>query len=380
MASPIASPCVGLCSTTLGDAVCRGCQRSSGEIHDWPALSGAEREARIGELDSLRETVAAGWLEVTDPARLDAQLVRHGIRVRPAQPPLSKAVELLRVGRGRIRELGRYGLVARGPGAGLDAAALHRRLSDELVAAAERRCSDQPAWRESSSAGIAMSTTPAAMSTTAAARHDALESRSADALLPPELLDFLACRTPQAWLDWALANPELLLIDHAQCEKKAASTAMSLLYRYVDQPLLLTKMSQLAREELLHFEQVVKLMADRGIVYRHLSASRYAEGLRRHVRAQDPERLVDILIIGAFIEARSCERFTRLIPHLDAELAKFYRSLVKSEGRHYEDYLMLARHLSPTPIDDRVAFFAEREAALIVMPDSAFRFHSGVPA
>jgi len=202
----------------------------------------------------------------------------------------------------------------------------------------------------------------------------------AEALLSAELLEFLGCRTPDAWVAWALENPELLLIDHAQCEKKAASTAMSLLYRYVDQPLLLTKMSQLAREELLHFEQVVKLMEARGIAYRHLSASRYAEGLRRHVRPADPERLIDILIIGALIEARSCERFARLIPHLDAELAKFYRTLVKSEGRHYEDYLMLAQHLSTAPVESRIAFFAEREAALIQEPDTAFRFHSGVPA
>ncbi|MDX1465995.1 MAG: tRNA-(ms[2]io[6]A)-hydroxylase [Halomonas sp.] len=199
-------------------------------------------------------------------------------------------------------------------------------------------------------------------------------------LLPAELLAFLPCATPDAWVDWALANPELLLIDHAQCEKKAASTAMSLLYRYVDQPLLLTKMSQLAREELLHFEQVVRLMEARGIVYRHISASRYAEGLRRHVRGEEPERLIDILIIGALIEARSCERFARLIPHLDDELAKFYRSLVKSEGRHFEDYLMLARRLATAPIDARIAFFSDREAELVTMPDTVFRFHSGVPA
>ncbi|MGM0692241.1 MAG: tRNA-(ms[2]io[6]A)-hydroxylase [Pseudomonadota bacterium] len=199
-------------------------------------------------------------------------------------------------------------------------------------------------------------------------------------LLPEELVAFLPCATPDAWVDWALANPELLLIDHAQCEKKAASTAMSLLYRYVDQPLLLTKMSQLAREELLHFEQVVKLMEARGIVYRHITASRYAEGLRRHVRGQEPERLVDILIIGALIEARSCERFACLIPHLDDELAKFYRSLVKSEGRHFEDYLMLAHRLAPASIDARIAFFSDREAELVTMPDTAFRFHSGVPA
>ena len=202
----------------------------------------------------------------------------------------------------------------------------------------------------------------------------------ADDLLPECLHQFLACSTPDAWLQWALDNPEILLIDHAQCEKKAASTAMSLLYRYVDQPLLLSKMSQLAREELLHFEQVVGLMEKRGVAYRHLTASRYAEGLRKHVRSNDPDRLIDVLIIGALIEARSCERFARLIPYLDEELAKFYRTLVKSEGRHFEDYLLLARQQTSASIDDRVAFFVAREAELITSPDTAFRFHSGVPA
>ncbi|RUR30482.1 tRNA-(ms[2]io[6]A)-hydroxylase [Vreelandella nanhaiensis] len=202
----------------------------------------------------------------------------------------------------------------------------------------------------------------------------------ADDLLPESLNAFLACETPENWLRWAMDNPEILLIDHAQCEKKAASTAMSLLYRYVDQPLLLSKMSQLAREELLHFEQVVGLMEKRGVAYRHLTASRYAEGLRRHLRSNDPERLIDVLIIGGLIEARSCERFARLIPYLDEELAKFYRTLVKSEGRHFEDYLLLARQQTKDSIDERIAFFVAREAELITSPDTAFRFHSGVPA
>ncbi|MCA1771185.1 MAG: tRNA-(ms[2]io[6]A)-hydroxylase [Halomonas sp.] len=205
-------------------------------------------------------------------------------------------------------------------------------------------------------------------------------SLDADDLLPDSLHDFLACKTPDAWLVWALENPEILLIDHAQCEKKAASTAMSLLYRYVEQPLLLSKMSQLAREELLHFEQVVTLMEGRGVAYRHLTASRYAEGLRRHVRSQDPERLIDVLIIGALIEARSCERFACLIPYLDEELAKFYRTLVKSEGRHFEDYLLLAQQQTDDSLDERIAFFVACEAELITSPDTAFRFHSGVPA
>ncbi|MEA2120135.1 tRNA-(ms[2]io[6]A)-hydroxylase [Halovibrio sp. HP20-50] len=218
------------------------------------------------------------------------------------------------------------------------------------------------------------------MLTQLSALPTASHTLNADDLLPESLLQFLACPTPPAWLQWALNNPETLLIDHAQCEKKAASTAMSLLYRYVDQPLLLSKMSQLAREELLHFEQVVALMASRGVAYRHLTASRYAEGLRQHVRSNDPERLIDVLIIGAIIEARSCERFACLIPYLDEELAKFYRTLVKSEGRHFEDYLLLARQQTPHSIDERIAFFVAREAELITSPDTAFRFHSGVPA
>src|SRR5690606_33456802 len=95
---------------------------------------------------------------------------------------------------------------------------------------------------------------------------------------------FLPCATPRAWIDWALENPDLLMIDHAHCEKKAASTALNLMFRYVDRPELLDALSQLAREELLHFEQVVKMMRERGVRYDHLSPSRYAQGLRRHVR------------------------------------------------------------------------------------------------
>ncbi len=190
---------------------------------------------------------------------------------------------------------------------------------------------------------------------------------------------FLPCATPRAWIDWALENPDLLMIDHAHCEKKAASTALNLMFRYVDRPELLDALSQLAREELLHFEQVVKMMRERGVRYDHLSPSRYAQGLRRHVRTSEPGRLVDTLIIGALIEARSCERFAALASHVDEELGRYYRYLLKSESRHFEDYLDLARRYSDTDIEDRVAFFKEKERALIEEPDEAFRFHSGTP-
>jgi tRNA-(ms[2]io[6]A)-hydroxylase len=193
-----------------------------------------------------------------------------------------------------------------------------------------------------------------------------------------EIEDFLPCNTPQLWIDNALANPELLLIDHANCEKKAASTALNLMYRYVDNFDLLNKMSRLAREELRHFEQVIAIMKRRNIDYRQITASRYAVKLREAVRPNDPDKLVDILIVGALIEARSCERFARLAPHLDEELKKFYVSLLRSEGRHFKDYLKLAETVaSQQAVSERLAVFLAIEKQLIESPDSEFRFHSG---
>ncbi|EMP55760.1 tRNA--hydroxylase [Marinobacter santoriniensis NKSG1] len=197
-----------------------------------------------------------------------------------------------------------------------------------------------------------------------------------------EIHDFLPCRTPPEWIDNALASQDVLLIDHAHCEKKAASTALSLMYRYVDNVDLLNRMSRLAREELRHFEQVLAIMGKRDIAYTHLSPARYAAGLRQAVRSEDPGRLVDVLIVGAIIEARSCERFAALAPHLDEKLADFYNSLLKSEARHYQDYLKLAVQANGGPVDERVDVFLALEKELIETPDTEFRFHSGpvIPA
>ena len=192
--------------------------------------------------------------------------------------------------------------------------------------------------------------------------------------------EFLICETPEAWVDAALENQSLLLIDHANCEKKAAATAMNLMYRHTTFPDLLSKMSQLAREELLHFQQVVEIMAARGVRYVRLSPSRYAAGLRELVDHHSRSTLVDTLIMGAYIEARSCERFACLVPRLDESLAKFYRSLLKSEARHFQDYLALAESLADEDISARVATFGQREAELVTSPDPVFRFHSGLPA
>jgi len=191
---------------------------------------------------------------------------------------------------------------------------------------------------------------------------------------------FLKTETPAAWL--ARANDQLptLLIDHAHCEKKAAATAMSLMYRFPERHELQHQLSRLAREELRHFEQVLELMQARDVVYGSLSPARYAAGLRAHTRKPEQEFLVDVLIIGAYIEARSCERFAALAEVVnDEELATYYRFLLRSESRHFRNYLGLAQQYAEGDIGERISVFGDWEAELISAPDERYRFHSGVP-
>lgn len=248
-----------------------------------------------------------------------------------------------------------------------------------------------------------------------------------DTLLAP-IHSFLHCRTPQAWIDEARKpeNLSLLLTDHLVCELKAAQTAMWLIRKYVADKesgdallawlkpweqfvhsenaelafleqhkglskavisradvaygdVLVDKMVLLIKEELHHFYQVLEIMQARNIPYVKITASRYAKGLLREVTTHEPQTLVDKLVCGAYIEARSCERFASLAPYLDDELAAFYVSLLRSEARHYQDYLALAAQISITDITHRVRKIGETEAKLINEPDSELRFHSGVP-
>ncbi|NNJ70470.1 MAG: tRNA-(ms[2]io[6]A)-hydroxylase [Kiritimatiellales bacterium] len=194
------------------------------------------------------------------------------------------------------------------------------------------------------------------------------------------LLDFLPCRTPPAWIDEAMDQEEVLLLNHCYLEQCAARTALGLMFRCPDKPDLLSKMSKLAREELRHFEKVHELIIKRGYTYRILKPSRYAGRLNAEVRKKEPGNLVDTLIVGAYIEARSCERFASLAPHVDEELSVFYGSLLKSEARHFKDYLTLADAYAGEPIGDRITWFGKIERAAIESPDEQFRFHSGIPA
>ena len=141
-------------------------------------------------------------------------------------------------------------------------------------------------------------------------------------------------------------------------------------------------MSRLAREELRHYEQVAKLIGALKIVPQRLAPGRYAAQLRRLVASEEPKREVDLMICGAFIEARSCERFAALGAVIGEPLDDLFRGLHAAEARHYKLYLDLGKRAAERAglkLDERIAAFAAREAQLITDPDPLFRFHSGPP-
>jgi tRNA-(ms[2]io[6]A)-hydroxylase len=218
---------------------------------------------------------------------------------------------------------------------------------------------------------------------TAAAPAPAVAVALAPPKAAPGLPGILAAATPTAWFERAPALRDTLLVDHANCEKKAASTALGLMFAYADDVRLGLALSRLAREELRHYEQVVRLLRELGVKYARLSPSRYAGGLRKALRPAEPARKLDLLLCGALIEARSCERFAGLVPRLEPRVAEFYRGLEAAEARHQGLYVELAAHESASTGLDwraRLAELAAVEAELATAPDRDFRFHSGPPA
>jgi tRNA 2-(methylsulfanyl)-N6-isopentenyladenosine37 hydroxylase len=188
----------------------------------------------------------------------------------------------------------------------------------------------------------------------------------------------LQSATHPRWYALAVERWQDLLLDHANCEKKAASTALALMFSYPEDFDLAERMSRLAREELRHFELVQQQLRAHEVPFRRLSPSRYAEGLRKSLRRTEAERRTDLLLTGALIEARSHERFVGLVPLLGEPLGRFYESLAAAEYRHAGLYLRLAEKRGEG-VGERLRQLGAIEAELAVAPDAEFRFHSGTP-
>lgn len=188
----------------------------------------------------------------------------------------------------------------------------------------------------------------------------------------------LASSTPPEWAQRALASQDELLIDHAHCEKKAAGTALGLVFRYPQHAGLAAPLSRLAREELVHFEQVLERLAARGVCFRPLRPSPYAGRLRAASRSSEPGRLCDALLCSALIEARSCERFGLLADAAqDPSLRDFYAGLLAAEARHHGVYLALAAQLEPEArVRARLAELALHESRVLAETPPQARLHA----
>jgi tRNA-(ms[2]io[6]A)-hydroxylase len=188
----------------------------------------------------------------------------------------------------------------------------------------------------------------------------------------------LCSPSPERWLRQVTANLDELLIDHAHCEKKAAGTAMNLLFAYVENGALCRAMTEIVQEELSHFHLVLDLLNRRGIRFRRIRPSRYGERLHGLVGKLEPQRAVDRLLVAALIEARSCERFGLLRDRLqDQELSEFFGGLFDSEARHHSTYVRLAKEFAPDEVvRRRLDELAEADAGIIAEGDDVPRVHS----
>ena len=184
--------------------------------------------------------------------------------------------------------------------------------------------------------------------------------------------------SPARWLAQVDEHLPEVLIDHAHCEKKAAATAMNLIFAYVEDVPLVTELGRIVQEELLHFRQVLELLQRRGIAFRRLKPGSYGQQLHDLIRKHEPARAVDRFLIAGLIEARSCERFDLLRSHVqDQELADFYDSLFESEARHHATYVQFARQFgNAEDVQERLAELAAAEAAIIERGDPLPRMHS----
>ncbi|MCY7392062.1 MAG: tRNA isopentenyl-2-thiomethyl-A-37 hydroxylase MiaE [Leptolyngbyaceae cyanobacterium CAN_BIN12] len=191
-------------------------------------------------------------------------------------------------------------------------------------------------------------------------------------------IKFLQEPTSNAWLEQALANLDTVLLDHSHCERKAAGVALNLMFRYPAHTQLVRSLTAIAQEELEHFDQVNQILEQRGIPLAPLAAPPYGARLSKQIRSQEPDRLLDSLLVSALIEARSHERLGLLGTHCpDRSLAKFYRGLMASEARHYGIYWVLATtYCDRDSVNQRLVELAMIESELLSTLHPEPRIHS----
>ncbi len=182
------------------------------------------------------------------------------------------------------------------------------------------------------------------------------------------------------WLSQVDEHLDQVLIDHAHCERKAASTAMNLMNAYTEDRELCREMARIINEELEHFEMVLQLLDRRNIRFRRIATSSYGRKLNLLIRREEPNRAVDRLLVASLIEARSCERFSLLSSHIrsrDEELADFYAGLFESEARHHTTYVRLAESFSRRElVHDRLDQLSAKESEIIAVGSKLARMHS----
>lgn len=176
--------------------------------------------------------------------------------------------------------------------------------------------------------------------------------------------------TDPRWADIATQNIDDILMDHAWCEQKAASNAISIIVKFPEYADLLDEMIQISMEEMSHFKMVVELLKKRGFSLNEKRRDPYVNDLRLFVKkgGSRADQLVEYLLVGAMIEARSCERFKILTETLtDPELKRFYYDLMVSEAGHYTSFLKFAREIGGLEkTNKRWDEFLEYEASLMV--------------
>lgn len=188
----------------------------------------------------------------------------------------------------------------------------------------------------------------------------------------------LAEPTRPQWFASVADHLDLILIDHAHLEKRAASTALSMIFHYTGMDGVPRQLADVVQEEMEHFTRMLDILDERGVELIRLNPAPYAGKLVKQIRSQEPQRFLDRMLVAALIEARSCERFSVLAANVeDPALASFYEELFEAEARHYTLYTGLARlHFPEEVVKERLQELAHQEVIALKAGQDLPRLHS----